>query len=110
MPVRLTLAAVVLLAGSTAARAAGCDLDAVMGYQLVKAWTIQGYIDNGQQIYGFEGCVPGRILVFSDRSGLRCKGTWRAHLELPKAWLFGRSRDDLKLCVGDQLYDVEPIP
>ena len=84
MAVRVTLVVMTLLAGIASARAAGCDLDRVMGYQLIHAWTVQGYIDNGKQTYGFEGCLPGRILVFSDRTGLRCKDTGLAHLELAK--------------------------
>jgi hypothetical protein len=109
MPARLLLTIVALLAGVAAARAAGCDLDQVIGYQVVKSWTIQGHLENGRPVYGFEGCEPGRVLVFTDRTGLRCKGSGLAHLELPKAWLFARSLDDLKLCVGDDLYDVEKI-
>jgi hypothetical protein len=109
MAVRLALAAAALLAGSAAARAAGCDLDSVMGYQVVKAWTVQGHIENGKSVYGFEGCEPGRVLVFTDRTGVRCKSFGRAHLELPKAWLFARSKEDMKLCVGDELYDVEGL-
>lgn len=41
MPARLALAALVLLAGSAAARAAGHDQDEVIGYQLVMACTIE---------------------------------------------------------------------
>lgn len=78
-----------------------------MGYQLVKSWTIQAHIENGKSVYGFEGCEPRRVLVFSDRTGLRCKGSGRAHLELPKAWLFARGKEDMKLWVGDDLCDVE---
>ena len=109
MAIRLILAAIALLAGGTTVRAAGCDLDRVMGYQVAGARTIQGYVENGKSVYGFEGCEPGRVLVFTDRTGLRCKGSGLAHLDLPKAWIFARSKDDLKLCVGDDLYDVEPL-
>jgi hypothetical protein len=109
MAIRVILAAMALLACGTMARAAGCDLDQVMGYQVVASRTIQGHLENGKPVYGFEGCEPGRVLVFTDRTGLRCKGSGLAHLELPKAWIFAKSKDDLKLCVGDDLYDVGPL-
>jgi hypothetical protein len=110
MPVRPVLAAMALLAGIAAARAAGRDLDAVMGYQLVTARTIEGYIDNDKRHMGFGGCEPGQILVFSDHSGVRCKASVvPVPLAVPKAWVFARSHTDLKLCVGDELYEVEPL-
>jgi hypothetical protein len=109
MTTRLVLATVALLGGMATARAAGCNLDELMHYQIVFAGTVQGYGLNGKQTYGFEGCEPGRVLIFTDRTGLRCKGSGLGHAELPKAWLFARSKDDMKLCVGDTLYDVEPL-
>ena len=92
------------------AGAAGCDLDQVIGYQLVFSGTIEGYVDNaGQRHDGFKGCEPGRIVVFTNRTGLRCKGEGRQDLVLPKGYVFGRSHFDLKLCVDDAMYDVLPL-
>ena len=67
MTTRLVLAVVALLGGMATARAAGCNLDELMHYQIVFAGTVQGYGLNGKQTYGFEGCEPGRILIFTDR-------------------------------------------
>ena len=86
------LAVVALLGGMATARAAGCNLDELMRLPDRFRGTVQGYRLNGKQTYGFEGCEPGRILMFTDRTGLRCKGSGLGHAELPKAWLFARAR------------------
>lgn len=99
-----------LLLAAACAPARACDLDEVIGYQLITARVIEAYIDPGQhQQMGFEGCAPGRVLVFTDHSGVRCKAEGRQHLVLPKAWLFARGRDDMRLCVGDDIYSVGPL-
>ncbi|HEY8289685.1 MAG TPA: hypothetical protein VIG49_10480 [Acetobacteraceae bacterium] len=109
---RLALAAgvVALLAGTShQAAASGCDLSEVVGYQLIFGKTIEAYIENGAKTRGFDGCVPDRVLVFTDNTGVRCKSTMVQHLELPQAYLFARSQTDLKLCVDDVMYDVAPV-
>lgn len=97
--------ALVLAAGP--ARAA-CDLDQLVGYQLVFAKTVEGYMEDGRLHPGFEGCTRDRVLVFADRSGLRCQETFIHHAERPKAYLFARSPSDLKLCVDNDLYVMAP--
>ncbi len=93
---------------SQAARAGGCDLGLVVGYQLVMAKTITGYIEGGRKERGFKGCQPDRVLVFADNTGVRCKGVSVQALELPRAYVFARSQTDVKLCVGDDMLDVAP--
>jgi hypothetical protein len=90
------------------ARAAGCDLSLVVGYQLVMMKTISGYIENGRQQRGFQGCQPDRVLVFTDNTGVRCKSVSLQKANLPRAFLFARSQTDIKLCVGDDMLDVAP--
>ena len=90
------------------ARAAGCDLSLVVGYQLVMAKTITGYIEGGRKERGFKGCQPDRVLVFADNTGVRCKGVSVQAFELPRAYVFARSQTDVKLCVGDDMLDVAP--
>ncbi|MGE0418899.1 MAG: hypothetical protein AB7O80_19010 [Acetobacteraceae bacterium] len=92
----------------TQVQAAGCDLSQVVGYQLVMVKTIEGYIENGRKGRGFEGCRPDRVLVFTDNTGVRCKGLSLQKANLPHAYLFARSQTDLKLCVGDDMLDVAP--
>ena len=43
---------------------AECELDDVVGYTLIAAKTIDGYIEKGQRKDGFEGCDYDRIIVF----------------------------------------------
>jgi len=95
---------VLFLAGGPAL--AVCDLSQVVGYQLVFGKTIQGYIEDGKRVSGFEGCTRDRVLVFTDNTGLRCKDTILHSAHLPKAYLFARTPNDMKLCVDDDMYDV----
>lgn len=103
---RLLVAALCGLAAP--AWASGCDLDQVVGYQLVQKKTVEAFIDGGKRQRGYQGCLPGRVLVFTDNTGVRCKGTVVQRLEIPVAFLFARSEADMKLCVGDQMLDVVP--
>lgn len=104
-----TLAAATLAACLLATPAqARCVLDGVVGYTLVFAKTIEAYIEDGRRQRGFQGCQPGRVLVFTDNTGLRCKGVSVQKMDIPKGYLFAKSQTELKLCVGDELLDVAP--
>lgn len=85
-----------------------CDLSQVVGYTLVFGKTIQAYIQDGKRINGFEGCAHDRVLVFTDNTGVRCKEALVHTANLPKAYLFARNANDMKLCVDDDMYDVAP--
>jgi hypothetical protein len=85
-----------------------CDLGQVVGYTLVFGKTVQAYIQDGKRVSGFEGCVPDRVLVFTDNTGVRCKEALLHAAALPKAFLFARNPNDMKLCVDDDIYDVAP--
>ncbi len=86
--------------------ASGCDLDEVVGYQLVQKKTIEAFIDGGRRQFGYQGCAPGRVLIFTDNTGVRCRDTVVQRLDIPVAYLFARSESDMKLCVGDQMLGV----
>ena len=101
-------AAVVGLAVASRPALAVCDLSQVVGYQLVFGKTIEAYIEDGKRVNGFEGCTRDRVLVFTDNTGVRCKETFLHSAHLPKAYLFAKSANDLKLCVDDDMYDVGP--
>lgn len=111
---RRALAGVAILAlllpplASRPAAAAGCDLSQVVGYTLVFARTIEAYLEAGRKHRGFQGCQPDRVLVFTDNTGVRCKGTSLQQATLPRAYLFAKTETDLKLCVGDEMLDVAP--
>jgi hypothetical protein len=85
---------------------AGCDLSRVIGYTLAFSKAIEGYIEDGKRVHGFTGCTRDRVLVFTDNTGVRCKETGVQGGNLPQAYLFARDQNDMKLCVGDDMYDV----
>lgn len=97
-----------LLATVASPAQARCALDGVVGYTLVFAKTIEAFVEGGHRTRGFQGCQPGRVLVFTDNSGVRCKGASFQKLDVPKAYLFAKTQTDLKLCVGDEMLDVAP--
>jgi hypothetical protein len=103
---RWFLAAVLVLATAARPALAGCDLGQVVGYQLVLAKVIQAYIEDGKRVEGFSGCNPARVLVFTDGTGVRCKEAGVATARLPTAYLFAKTQNDMKLWVGDDLFDV----
>lgn len=102
----LLLATAVLCGAAGSARAVECDLDSLIGYTLVTAKTIEGYIDEGARKSGFQGCRVDRILVFTDNTGVRCKVFSLQTGNLPRAWLFARGDTELRLCVGGELLEV----
>ena len=101
-----TLAAVLLACGPV--RADGrCDLNEVIGYQIVFSKAVEGYIQNGVRKKGYEGCEADRVLVFTDNTGVRCRGLALRKLEgFPRSYLFVNNKGDMKLCVEGELFDV----
>ena len=102
------IASALLPLASGRTMAAGCDLGPVVGYTLVFAKTIEAFIEGGRKQRGYQGCQPGRVLVFTDNTGVRCKGTAIQAIAVPKGYLFAKTTTDLKLCVGDEMLDVAP--
>ena len=84
-----------------------CDLNTVIGYQVVFNKTVEGYIQNGARKKGYDGCEADRVLVFTDNTGVRCKSVSTRKLEgFPPAYLFVNSKGDMKLCVEGELFEV----
>jgi hypothetical protein len=100
--------AVAMIVLATSPASARCALDDVIGYTLVFTKTIEGFIEGGRKTRGFQGCQPGRVLVFADNSGVRCNGLSLQKLDFPKGYLFAKSQTDLKICIGDEMLDVSP--
>ena len=108
-PVLAALAAIGALAwGGSAAQADGrCDLNNAIGFQILFAKPIDSYVQNGIRKKGYEGCEPDRVLVFTDNTGVRCRGVAIQHLgPLPTAYLFANNKGEMKLCVEGELFDV----
>jgi hypothetical protein len=84
-----------------------CDLNSLVGYQVLFAKPITGYIQGGLRKEGYIGCEPDRVLVFADNTGLRCKTAIpQTTSGLPTAYLFAKNIGDMKLCVESELLDV----
>jgi hypothetical protein len=92
---RWFLAIALLLATAARPALAGCDLGQVVGY-----------VEDGKRVQGYAGCNRDRVLVFTDGTGVRCKDVGTASASLPTAYLFAKTQNDMKLCVGDDLFDV----
>lgn len=86
----------------------GCDLNTLVGYQIVLAKPIAGFVQGGVRKSGYEGCESDRVLVFVDNIGVRCKDLARQQLgALPTGYLFARNNlGDMKLCVEGDLFAV----
>jgi hypothetical protein len=105
---RWLLVATLLAALAPRPALAVCDLSQVVGYTLVFGKTVEAYIQEGKRVSGFAGCVRDRVLVFTDNTGVRCREALVHTAALPKAYLFARNANDMKLCVDDDIYDVAP--
>jgi hypothetical protein len=103
---RWMLIGAMLLAASCRPALAACDLSELIGYTLVFSKTVDAYIQDGKKVRGFNGCARDRVLVFHDNTGVRCKETFVQELEFPRAFLFAKSPNDMKLCIDSYLYEV----
>jgi hypothetical protein len=103
---RWLLVSAALLGLSSQPAHALCDLSQVVGYTLVFGKTIAGYLEDGKKVPGFAGCTRDRVLLFTDNTGVRCRETFVHSANVPKAYLFARNANDMKLCVDDDMYDV----
>jgi hypothetical protein len=105
---RLLVAAIALLTGGPALADGRCDLNGLVGYQILFAKPIDSYIQDGVRTKGYRGCEPDRVLVFTDRSGVRCKELIRQTVDgLPTGYLFARENlGDMRLCVDGELMEV----
>jgi hypothetical protein len=105
-------AALILSFGALAGEAQAdgrCDLNSVVGYQVLFGKPIAAYIEHGVQKKGYDGCQAERVLVFADNTGVRCKTAVPQHtIDLPTAYVFVNNAGDLKLCVEGELFDVQP--
>lgn len=107
MRVWMLAAAQVLLMPAQTWAGGRCDLDRVIGYQVMAAKPISGYVQNGVRRPGYEGCETDRTIVFSDNTGLRCNEVVRQRTdELPTAYVFANPSGAVKMCVEGELIDM----
>ncbi len=107
IPRTLTLSVAVALLATQTAKA--CDLDDFVGYTLIAAKYVSGYIDkDNKRSSNFEGCDWDRIIVFEDNTGVRCRGYSYSYSYRPKAYIFANG-SRIKLYVNGRCYDAARV-
>ena len=89
-------------------------LDDLVGYVIVDSRTVKGWYDDDESEEGaFKGCKHGRVIVFTDNTGLTCAGYGYQYAYMPTAVILakeisyqGKSFYDYKMVVGDDVYDM----
>lgn len=89
-------------------------LDDLVGYVIVDSKTVKGWYDDDESEEGaFKGCKHGRVIVFTDNTGLTCAEYGYQYAYRPTAVILakkisyqGKSFYDYKMVVGDDVYDM----
>ncbi len=87
---------------------AKCQSDLPVGSRLLARKTISGWIEQGQEKEGYEGCAYGRVLVFSDRTGVMCSSYLYQYAYNPSAEIWAIP-SGLQLCVEGQEMQVQQV-
>lgn len=114
---RFVISAVVisclLCSGRASADLAG-KLERLVGYTILASKTIKGWYDDNEREDGaFKGCRHGRVIVFTDGTGLTCAEYGYMYAYRPTAIILGKRMDvggrsftDFKMVVEDEVYDM----
>lgn len=102
------IAVATLVAMSSPAYASDCDLDEVIGWTLIAEKTVDGYFQDGNKKEGYEGCEHGRVLIFTDGTGVRCNEYTYHYAYRPDAYIFANGAS-LKACIDDDWVEVAPL-
>jgi hypothetical protein len=108
------LTTVCLLLQSEAFADLASKLEHLVGYSIVASKTIRGWHDSDEKEEGaFKGCRHGRLIVFTDGTGLTCAQYGYQYAYRPTAIILakrietgGRSLTDFKMIVEDEVYDM----
>jgi hypothetical protein len=78
-----------------------------IGYTIAAKKTIVGWVDEGREKKGeaFEGCQYGRVIIFDDRTYLKCAEYGYQYAYRPEAVLLVRS-GRIVMIVEDDAYDM----
>ena len=110
-----TLVALFIIGFSVNAFADLADkLDDLVGYVIVDSKTIKGWYDDDESEEGaFKGCKHGRVIAFTDNTGLTCAEYGYQYAYRPTVVILakeisyqGKSFYDYKMVVGDDVYDM----
>ena len=89
------------------------DLNGLVGYTITASKTINRWYDDEKGNDTFEGCDRGRVIVFDDNTSLTCAEYGYQYVHTPKAIILtrkitskGKSFYDVKMVVGDEVYDM----
>ena len=85
------------------------------GYTIIAVKTIEGWYDDDEKDESsFNGCSHGRVIVFTDGTGLTCAEYGYMYAYRPTAVIFakeiswkGKSFYDLKMMVEDEVFDMQ---
>jgi hypothetical protein len=112
----LACAAAALLTGFSPLSHADFEDEAsdYVGYTIIAVKTIDSFQDKGKEKKdGFEGCDYDRVIVFTDGTGVSCRGYGYKYAYRPKAIILGqqlnyqgRQVTMLKMIVQGTAYDV----
>ena len=116
---RQRLAMITILVGCLlVSNAASADLagklERLVGYTILASKTIKGWYDDDEREDGaFKGCRHGRVIMFTDGTGLTCAEYGYMYAYRPTAIILGkrieyggRSFTDFKMVVEDEVYDM----
>jgi len=89
-------------------------LETLIGYSIVSSKTIRGWYDSDEKEEGaFKGCRHGRVIVFTDGTGLTCAQYGYQYAYRPTAIILakriqigGRDLTDFKMIAEDEVYDM----
>ncbi len=90
------------------------ELENLEGYTIVAVKTIEGWYDDDEKDdSSFNGCSHGRVIVFTDGTGLTCAEYGYMYAYRPTAIIFakeiswkGKSFHDFKMMVEDEVFDM----
>lgn len=82
-------------------------LEDYIGYTIAAKKTVVGWVDEGREKKGeaFEGCQHGRVIIFDDRTYLKCAEYGYQYAYRPEAVLLVRS-GRIVMIVEDDAYDM----
>ncbi len=82
------------------------DLADYVGWEILYAGTITGYLDdNDQEQEGFEGCRYGRVLIVDHTKAITCSEYRYAYAYRPDVVVLSDGFR-FEACIDDRMYDV----
>jgi hypothetical protein len=114
---KIALSVVALGVAGQAFADTASKLEKFVGYTIIATKQVDFRVEDGKKEDGFSGCAHGRDIVFTDGTGLTCKSYGYQYAYRPTAVILakeigtygGRKLFDLKMVVGDDVYDMKAL-